>query len=74
MKQYDLLGDHQFFLAPDGKVVVSRMGGNYKEEIVKKRVSGLTWNPGMMPQPWEDRFSTLEFEEALATMFSGNAP
>ncbi|MCL2005424.1 MAG: hypothetical protein FWG73_04590 [Planctomycetaceae bacterium] len=71
MRQYDLFGDHQFLLAPDGKVVVSRMGGTYNEEIVKKRVAGLTWEPGRMPQPWEDRFSTLVFEEALENMFSG---
>ena len=69
MEQYDLFGDHQFLLAPDGKVVVSKMGGTYNEEVVKRRVSGLTWKPGMMPQPWEDRFSTLEFEEELEKMF-----
>jgi len=69
MEQYDLFGDHQFLLAPDGKVIVSKMGGTYNEEIVKKRVSGLTWEPGKMPQPWEDRFSTLEFEEALEKLF-----
>jgi len=69
MEQYDLFGDHQFLLASDGKVVVSRMGGSYDEEVVKKRVSGLTWEPGMMPQPWEDRFSTLKFEDALETIF-----
>jgi hypothetical protein len=69
MEQYDLFGDHQFLLAPDGKVVVSRMGGTFDDEIVKKRVPGLTWAPNKMPQPWEDRFSTLEFEDALETMF-----
>ena len=69
MEQYDLFGDHQFLLAPDGKVIVSKMGSSYNEEIVKKRVSGLTWEPGKMPQPWEDRFSTLEFEDVLETLF-----
>jgi hypothetical protein len=69
MEQYDLFGDHQFLLAPDGKVVVSRMGGTYNKEVVKKRVSGLTWKPGMMPQPWSERFSTLEFEEVLEKIY-----
>jgi hypothetical protein len=71
MRQYDLFGDHQFLIAPDGKVVISKMGGTYEPEIVKKRVPVLTWEPEKMPQPWEDRFSTLDFEEALEIMFSG---
>jgi hypothetical protein len=69
MEQYDLHGDHQFLLAPDGKVIVSKPGGSFYEEVIKKRVPGLTWEPGKMPKPWEDRFSTLIFEDELETMF-----
>ena len=62
---YDIPMDHQFLVAPDGKVVVSKMSATFDDESLKK--IGLTGDEAM--KKWSDRYYTLELDEELKKMF-----